>query len=253
MSSKLKQLAKYLSDNPDHIFSLLKDTSRCLNNIFSFGAVNGAVCSNLVARVSYENVSALNFPASFTLAQREIILARQYCLMMPGSGDPFDYKYIFTRGMGVCDHYSFFALLVLSRNYHFSARIERIYSDEVHTYVVLTDDSNNEYVLDLWSNAALKYENHVEWNETMPYQYRRNQDCRVETVSVYHSDELRQLDRNLLSDALINERQRHFAWISSQARFSFTPSSQFFKALPFKERTQGGSPTSVDEIAFNFS
>lgn len=246
MCTDYKDLAQLLHESEDSIYQLLEETLVELDTIFYYGASNAPSFLDILQMVGWHQIDALNFPSKLTLFQREQLIARHrttYCL---DDNKTFDYMGVFSRGMGVCSHYAFYSLLILSQKYQFSARIENIYSDQVHTYAVLTDSNGVEYVFDAWSRAVLRYDNDIEWNEVMNYIYRRNSESKIQVIAEYDSDELRDYAAELTKPDIIEERNVNFTCIQRLARMSFEKGPALFCLVNEEEKDRAtASPLSV--------
>ena len=187
----MENLGILLSKNPDLIYLLMKKIDVEIKKILPFGPSNSSDIEPLFFNTAQEDILSLKFKKSLNSFERARLLvkAEQGCVRI--EKPPFLNRYI--RGMGVCNHFNFFALMILAKEYDFLAMLENIFSDESHTYVVLFASNQKRYILDAWSGAALAYENDTEWNESMPIKYSRKQGSKVETDSYWSSTYLRTL------------------------------------------------------------
>ena len=131
----MENLGILLSKNPDLIYLLMKKIDVEIKKILPFGPSNSSDIEPLFFNTAQEDILSLKFKKSLNSFERARLLvkAEQGCVRI--EKPPFLNRYI--RGMGVCNHFNFFALMILAKEYDFLAMLENIFSDESHTYVVL--------------------------------------------------------------------------------------------------------------------
>lgn len=218
----MKDLSAILAEHPDFIYKLLDKVKEEFKTLLPFGAANLERFDELYFSITSRDVTKLNFPSSLNLFERAKVIARSE--LTHQSKPP--YVDVFVRGIGVCDHLNFFALMVLAKEYDFFARLENIHSDEIHTFAVLTDANNKDYVLDLWSDSALEYKNNVEWNEVMPSKYMRKAETNTSVNSFWTSHYLRSLWPQLEKEDVLETKKSYYHSVMARALKSKGP--QFF-------------------------
>ncbi len=155
----MKKLNALLAADPEFIYKLLDKVKTELKAMLPFGASNSENLNKLYYNIRAQDVAALNFTSSHSRCDRAKIIAKtdfKHSLVQAPYVDTF------INGMGVCSELNFLALMVLAREYDFVAKLESIHSDQIHTYIVLTDSHGKEYILDAWSGAALSHDNDLE-------------------------------------------------------------------------------------------
>lgn len=218
----MKDLSAFLTEDPDFIYKLLANAREELKILLPFGAANLESFDQIYYSIPSKDIEKLNFPSSLNLFERAKAIARQELTFQ--SKPP--YVDVFIKGIGVCDHLNFFALMVLAKEYDFTARLENIHSDETHTYVVLNDNNNREYILDLWSDSALKYDNSLEWNEIVPRKYVRRAGASFSVNSFWTSQHLRSLWPQLEEPEVLEAKKNYNHSVMARALKSKGP--QFF-------------------------
>lgn len=206
-------LGSILVSDPDFIYELLLQVQLEFKQLIPFGALNSAQMDELYNSISNKDIESLNFPSSLSLLDRARLIAR--CELSYRSEPP--HTEIFIKGIGVCTHLNFFAMMVLAKEYNFVARLETIYSDETHTYLVLTADDGKEYVLDLWSNTAFDYSNTMEWNEAMPFKYARRKGHEIKVDSYWDAVDLRALWTQLEKREVLEAKRRYYDSVMDRA------------------------------------
>lgn len=225
MSASRKNLGAFLSEDANNIYDILELLQKEVGRILRHGPINKGRILELSSDATCD-IPSLSFPESFNIEDRVTFLALSDFLNQNSEPSPknnFNYQEAYKHGMGSCEHYSFFALLVLSKIYDFDqARIESIKSDQVHTYVVVMDSNQKEYVLDLWSEVALEYGNDREWNECMLDEYKRKEGAKTKVEKTYSSSVLKVIAASLDSDNLVATRETYQAGIEAKAQRSFS-------------------------------
>jgi hypothetical protein len=222
----MKNLSSILTTNPDLIFELLAKVKEEFKWLMPFGASNLKSFNSIYYAIDPKDIEQLHFPLHLNLFERAKVITRYELTLL--SEPP--HLEVFIKGLGVCSHLNFFALMVLAKEYNFIARLENIHSDETHTYIVLRDDNGKEYVLDLWSDSAFDYENTLEWNEIMPLEYSRKGEYRVSINSYWTAHYLRSLWTQLETSEVLDAKRSYYDSVLAQAMKSKGP--QFFEPIP---------------------
>jgi len=151
-SEPMEELQSKLTEDPDFIYHIYDELTEALKDVFPFGASNTPDFFSLYLRTPNENIENLEFSSDLSMENRQKLLAMHSSVEVGEDDKP--YSKAFIKGIGVCDHLNFFALMLLAKNYKFTARLETIYSLEAHTYVVIEDSEGKEYLIDLWHGFA---------------------------------------------------------------------------------------------------
>ncbi|RUR11130.1 hypothetical protein [Legionella sp. km772] len=202
----MKELSAILTKDPDFIHDLMAEIKQQFKWLMPFGASNLNSFNEIYFALDEKDIKKLHFPPSLSLFERAKLIARHELSYL--SEPP--HVEVFIKGTGGCSHLNFFALMVLAKKYNFVARLENIHSDETHTYVVLSDAHHKEYILDIWSESALAYDNSLEWNEVMPAQYSRKAGATVSVDSYWTASYLRTLWSQLETSTVLEQKRSYY-------------------------------------------
>jgi hypothetical protein len=243
----MKNLNEILSQDPEFIYTLLIQIKHELKTLMPFGASNSTHIDTLYFNIDNTDIESLNFPAHLNIFERAKVIARHelnYHTITP-------HVEVFIKGIGVCSHLNFFALMLLAKEYDFEARLENIHADEVHTYIVISDRSCKEYILDFWSNSALAYDDDIQWNESMPYKYARKKDHHMSVDSYWSADDLNSLWPQLENQEAILAKKKYYDQVMARAFKSTIPRffvSQESTTMLLQEQTATHSSANIPPL-----